>query len=212
MIHDVVWCVAHAKQRACGVQMAGHARTDVHILPNALQRGVSSASQLPDRAFQPQTSRDTSHLKLCSLMEIRSTDALPDNIPVGTTGCQAHPLLHHDVLELGTDLPHLQGRVAVRSLSCVMLPPTASLPQPYLPHGLGMDEVLVAPQCGIAIVLPLQVNIQVSQVITLGNSKFLPHLVTLLLSALKGEKRTQVSQTSGESPRLLKEQTGTLGR
>jgi len=61
-----------------------------------------------------------------------------------------------------------------------------------------MDEVLVAPQRRIAVVLPLQVNIQVTQVIALWNSKFLPHLVALLLSALKGEQRTQVSQRAGQ--------------
>lgn len=75
-----------------------------------------------------------------------------------------------------------------------------------------MDEVLVAPQRRIAVVLPLQVNIQVSQVIALWNSEFLPHLVTFLLSALKGEQRTQVSERTGEGPKLLKVQAGTLGR
>lgn len=154
----------------------------------------------------PPSPRRPSHLQLCSLMEIGSTDTLPDNVPVSTTGCQAHPLLHHDVLELGTHLPHLQSCVQVTSLSCLRLPPPASLLPPHLPHGLGMDEVLVAPQCGIAVVLPLQVNIQVGQVITLWNSKLLPYLVTLLLSALKGESRTLVSQRAGKAPNCRKSQ------
>lgn len=149
----------------------------------------------------PQAAQDTSHLQLCSLMEICSTDALPDNIPVCTTGCQAHSLLHHNVLELGTHLPHLQRCVLVRSLFCIRLCLPALQPQPHLPHGLGMDEVLIAPQGRIAVVFPLQVNIQISQVITLWNSKFFPHLVTFLLSALKGEQRTWVSQRASQRGR-----------
>lgn len=206
MVHNVVWCVAHAKQRARGVQVAGHACADVHILPNALQRQVCLVYLFPGRALQPPGSSDISHLQLCSLMEIRSTDALPHNIPVCTTGCQAHSLLHHNVLELGTHLPHLQRCVLVRSLFCIRLSPPASWPQPHLPHGLGMDEVLIAPEGRIAVVLPLQVNIQVSQVIALWNSKFLSHLVTLLLSALKGKRRTRVSQRAGKGPELLEQQ------
>lgn len=54
----------------------------------------------------------------------------------------------------------------------------------YFAHGLGVDEVLVAPDTGIIVVLPLQVDVEVGQVITLRYSEFLPHLVALFLSAL----------------------------
>lgn len=75
-----------------------------------------------------------------------------------------------------------------------------------------MNEVLVAPQSRVVVVFPLQINIQVSQVIALWDSKLLPHLVTLFLSTLKSTQRTQVSQSAGKGPKLLEEQTGTLGR
>lgn len=48
------------------------------------------------------------HLELGCLVEIGSTDTLSDNVPVGATRGQAHPLLHHDILELSTDLPNLE--------------------------------------------------------------------------------------------------------
>jgi len=53
VIHDVVWCVAHAKQRARGVQVAGHACADVHVLPDALPREACLAHLFLDRASQP---------------------------------------------------------------------------------------------------------------------------------------------------------------
>lgn len=56
----------------------------------------------------------------------------------------------------------------------------------HLAHGLGVDEVLVAPDAGIVVVLPLQVDVEVGQVIALRYSELLPHLVALLLSALTG--------------------------
>lgn len=56
MVGDVVWGVAHAKQRAGGVEVAGHACPHVHILPYALQLGC--------------------------LVEVGSTDTLPDDVPV----------------------------------------------------------------------------------------------------------------------------------
>lgn len=61
---------------------------------------------------------------------------------------------------------------------------------PHLPHGLGVDEVVVAPNGGVTVVLPLQVDIQVGQVITLRDSKLLPDLIALLLSALGKETGT----------------------
>lgn len=67
---------------------------------------------------------------------------------------------------------------------------------PHLPHGLGMDEMIITPDGRVIIILPLQVNIQVGQMITLGDSKLLPDLITLLLSAL-GRKRGPLS--TGES-------------
>lgn len=61
----------------------------------------------------------------------------------------------------------------------------------YLAHGLGVDEVLVAPHAGIVVVLPLQVNIEVRQVIALRHRKLFPHLVTLFLSTLKNKAVTK---------------------
>lgn len=65
----------------------------------------------------------------------------------------------------------------------------------YLAHGLGVDEVLVAPDAGIIIVLPLQVNVKVRQVVALRHRKLLPHLVALLFSTLK--KKKEQSQKVG---------------
>lgn len=36
MINNIVWCVAHAKQGTCGMQVTRHARTCVHILSQTL--------------------------------------------------------------------------------------------------------------------------------------------------------------------------------
>lgn len=47
-----------------------------------------------------------------------------------------------------------------------------------------MDEVVIAPDGGVIVVLPLQVDIQVGQVVTFGDSKLLPDLIALLFSAL----------------------------
>lgn len=59
-----------------------------------------------------------------------------------------------------------------------------------------MDKMIVTPDGRVIIVLPLQVNIQVGQMITLRDSKLLPDLITLLLSAL-GRKKGLLS--TGES-------------
>lgn len=48
------------------------------------------------------------NLQLGRLVEISSTDALPDHIPVRATGDQVHLLLHHDVLQLSSYLPDLE--------------------------------------------------------------------------------------------------------
>lgn len=53
-----------------------------------------------------------------------------------------------------------------------------------------MDEVVIAPDSGVVVVLPLQVDVQVGQVVTFRDSKLLPDLVTLLLSALGKETGT----------------------
>lgn len=51
-----------------------------------------------------------------------------------------------------------------------------------------MDEMIITPDGRVIIVLPLQVNIQVGQMITLRDSKLLPDLITLFLSALGRKK------------------------
>lgn len=48
-----------------------------------------------------------------------------------------------------------------------------------------MDEVFVAPDAGVVVVLPLQVDVQVGQVVALWDRELLPHLVTLLLTTLE---------------------------
>lgn len=129
-------------------------------------------------------------------MEIGCTDTLPDNVPVSATRGQAHPLLHHDVLELSPYLPDLEQDTEQRRSEPSPLAPYHPSPQhpahlgycPYLPHGLGMDKMIVTPDGGVIIILPLQVDIQVGQMITLGDSKLLPDLIALLLSALERKK------------------------
>lgn len=54
-----------------------------------------------------------------------------------------------------------------------------------LAHGLGMDEVVVAPDAGVVVVLPLHVDVEVGEVVALRDGEFLPHLVTFLLTALQ---------------------------
>lgn len=53
-----------------------------------------------------------------------------------------------------------------------------------------MDEMVIAPDGGVVVVLPLQVHVQVGQVVTFRDSKLLPDLVALLLSALGKETGT----------------------
>lgn len=59
-----------------------------------------------------------------------------------------------------------------------------------LAHGLGVDEVLVAPDAGVVVVLPLRVDVEVGEVVALRHRELLPHLVALLLAALQGGLRT----------------------
>ena len=54
-----------------------------------------------------------------------------------------------------------------------------------LAHGLGVDEVVVAPVAGVIVVLPLHVDVEVCEVVALWDRELLPHLVTLLLATLQ---------------------------
>lgn len=144
----------------------------------------------------PELCGSSAHLELGCLVEIGSTDTLSDNVPVSTTRGQAHPLLHHDILELGPYLPNLEQDTDKTGWSPPLHHTTPSsrlcpsgLP-PHLPHGLGMDEMVIAPDGRVIIVLPLQVDIQVSQMVTFRDSKLLPDLIALLLSALGKETGT----------------------
>lgn len=47
--------------------------------------------------------------------------------------------------------------------------------------------MVVAPDGGVIVALPLQVDIQVGQVIAFRDSKLLPDLIALLFSALEKE-------------------------
>lgn len=62
-----------------------------------------------------------------------------------------------------------------------------------------MDKMIITPDGGVIIILPLQVDIQVGQMITLGDSKLLPDLITLLLSAL-GRKKDLYSEHKESRP------------
>lgn len=68
-----------------------------------------------------------------------------------------------------------------------------------LAHGLSVDEVLVAPDAGVVVVLPLRVDVEVGEVVALRHRELLPHLVALLLPALR--RRTQIQQTVNGSVR-----------
>lgn len=54
-----------------------------------------------------------------------------------------------------------------------------------LAHGLGVDEVVIAPDAGVIVILPLHVDIQVGEVVALRDGELLPHLITFLLAALQ---------------------------
>lgn len=83
------------------------------------------------------------------------------------------------------------------SLQLIRLPTSClSGPQTHLPHGLGMDEMIVAPDGGVIVVLPLQVDVQVAQVVTLRDCELLPDLIALLLSALGKERGIQATEKS----------------
>lgn len=53
-----------------------------------------------------------------------------------------------------------------------------------LAHGLGVNKVVIAPDAGVIIVLPLHVDIEVCQMVTLWDSKLFPHLITFFFTAL----------------------------
>lgn len=54
-----------------------------------------------------------------------------------------------------------------------------------LAHGFGVNEVVVAPDAGIIVVLPLGVDVQVSEMVTLWNGELLSDLIALLLATLQ---------------------------
>lgn len=64
----------------------------------------------PMEAGEPRREPRISHLQFCSLVKVSSTDALANHVPVGAAGSQAHVLLHHDVLQLRSHLPHLEDK------------------------------------------------------------------------------------------------------
>lgn len=62
VVDDVVWRVAHAEERAGRVQVAGHPRADVDVLPYALrQRRWSAATACPVHIRHPQTGLSRAH-------------------------------------------------------------------------------------------------------------------------------------------------------
>ena len=73
-------------------------------------------------------------------MEVGRADALPDDVPLVAGADHGHLLLVHDVLELLPDLAHLAHRLAV-------------------------DEVVGGPLHGVAVGLPLQVDVEEGQVV-----------------------------------------------
>ena len=87
---------------------------------------------------------------------------------------------------------------------------------PHLPHSLGMDEMIVTPDGRVIVVLPLQVDIQVGQVVALRDCELLPDLIALLLSALgrkkgsPGPMRRAISHYHLPSPQLKTHQRSAL--
>lgn len=67
--------------------------------------------------------------------------------------------------------------------------------------------MVVAPDGGVIVALPLQVDIQVGQVIAFRDSKLLPDLIALLFSALGKEtgtfNRHGEAEPTGHIPRIL---------
>lgn len=63
----------------------------------------------------------------------------------------------------------------------------------YLTHGFGVNEMIITPDAGVIVVLPLQVNIKVGQVIALRHRELLSHLVTFLLTTLDKSQKIQFS-------------------
>lgn len=57
-----------------------------------------------------------------------------------------------------------------------------------------MDEMIVTPDGGVIVVLPLQVDVQVAQVVTLRDCELFPDLIALLLSALGRERLVQATE------------------
>lgn len=57
---------------------------------------------------------------------------------------------------------------------------------PDLSHSFGVNEVLIAPNAWVIVVLPLHVDVEVGEVVTLWDWKLLPHLVTLFFTTLLG--------------------------
>lgn len=87
----------------------------------------------------------------------------------------------------GSAPPRVALRPAGTSWAC---------PNAHLAHGLCVNKVLVAPEGGITIIFPLQINIEVSQVVALGNSKLFSHLVAFFLPTLQRDGRKK-SDRSG---------------
>lgn len=73
-----------------------------------------------------------------------------------------------------------------------------------LAHGLGVDEVLVAPDAGVVVVLPLRVDVEVGEVVALRHRELLPHLVALLLPAL--QRQTDPNDNDQISPHAQERQ------
>lgn len=78
-------------------------------------------------------------------------------------------------LECGTTQTELKDEVETEGSSS----------ESDLAHGLGVDEVVIAPNAGVIVVLPLRVHVQVGEVVALRDGELLPHLVAFLFTTLQ---------------------------
>jgi hypothetical protein len=118
-------------------------------------------------------------LDASAVVEIRRGDGFADKIPRASTGAVGHALCLHDVQELRVDLASLL-------------------------HGFGMNKVLSAPGGGVALLLPLDEDIQESQMVALRNEEFLTSCVRFLFAVLRDG--TGQEGGSGEGGNLWSEE------
>ena len=95
----------------------------------------------------------------CSIVEVGAADGFADDVPVNTRALLLHSHTLHDINELRADFTDFL-------------------------KGFGMNKVLRGPFVVVLVHLPLLVDIQQGQVVTLGYLKVLSGCITFLLTVL----------------------------